>query len=105
MILSRIPAKEDLEEFLKNYSCKNEAINMEKLTASRHFIVEYSSKELYFGDMVNGRREGKGVLINDNSVFEGYFMCDDKVKGLEINHHGVYKGEYYLGKKEGNGEF
>jgi hypothetical protein len=45
------------------------------------------------------------VLIRENYSFEGLWKNGKKVKGIETNSSGIYKGEFNLEKREGTGEF
>ena len=42
--------------------------------------------------MINGKKEGVGILINDIFQFEGLFRDDEKIKGIEISSFGIYRG-------------
>lgn len=64
----------------------------------------YSS---YCGHVLNGIRQGKGVLCAGREVYEGDF-ADDQYHGhgkLTIANTGVYEGAFQKGKFEGKGKF
>jgi hypothetical protein len=53
--------------------------------------------------MIGNSKEGKGILLRDKKIFEGLFRGNSKVKGLEINASGVYKGQFFNEKRCGSG--
>lgn len=83
-------------------------------------LFNYIDSSLYEGDMVNGKKEGKGILkFKDGTVYEGEFM-NDKYEGkgkLKFKNGCCYEGNFsnnyingkgkyiYLDGKEYNGDF
>ena len=66
----------------------------------------------YVGQVVNGLREGKGIMyFNNNDRYEGYFQNDEaNGKGIYYYNEKVFKGDRYDGdwknnKKEGKGVY
>ena len=62
----------------------------------------------YEGDVVQGKKEGKGILkFKDGTVYEGEFK-DDDFNGngiLKYNNGRKYEGNFKEGKMDGNGKF
>ena len=62
----------------------------------------------YFGEIVNGKKEGKGIIcFNNGNRYEGEFK-NDKYNGRGIyywNNGNMYKGDFINGKKEGKGKY
>ena len=60
----------------------------------------------YVGQVVNGLREGKGILYGDNGdIYKGDYR-NDKLEGKGIYYHnngGRYEGDYRNSKREGKG--
>ena len=78
----------------------------------KSYIKEYLNDRLIFeGDYLNGERNGKGKeykyddsdYYSNNScnvIFEGEYLCGNKLKGKEyINGKLKYEGKYLYGKK------
>ena len=67
--------------------------------------IKYGNKR-YVGEVVNGLREGKGIVyFNDGHRYEGDFKNNKaERKGIEYYNDGdIYEGYYRNGKKEGKG--
>ncbi len=64
--------------------------------------------EKYEGQMINGKKEGKGIYIYRNGCkYEGYFQ-NDKKEGIGIFYYSNgdrYKGYFHEGFYHGNGVF
>ena len=62
----------------------------------------------YEGDVVQGKKEGKGILkFKDGTIYEGEFK-DDDFNGngiLKYNNGRKYEGNFKEGKMDGNGKF
>jgi hypothetical protein len=62
----------------------------------------------YNGDVIKGKKEGKGILkFKDGTIYEGDFK-DDNFNGngiLRYNNGRVYQGNFKDGKMDGNGKF
>ncbi|CAD8162019.1 unnamed protein product [Paramecium octaurelia] len=102
---------EENEEFIQkflNYKAHNkqfEYCNLQRLENCKLKIYKESS---YFGQMANGKRNGKGVLIcNNGRTYEGHFENDRKHgQGYEkLPDNSIYEGMYINGKPEGMGKF
>lgn len=103
--LPTIPSQEMLAEFIQEYQPYNKEIDLERLLKSSRFIVEYSRNQLFFGEMVGNSKEGVGISIENNKIYEGIFKNNYKVRGVEVNASGIYKGQFFNEKRSGDGEF
>ena len=68
--------------------------------------IKYDNGSKYFGQVVNGLKEGKGNMIYSNGDrYDGFFKNDFKEgKGiLYYNNGNRYEGEFKNGFKEGKG--
>lgn len=64
---------EKLEEYFQNYKVMaKEVISKEKLLASPHLRVKQYKKSIYFGDVQNGNKTGKGMFLQ-KILFNRYF--------------------------------
>ena len=62
----------------------------------------------YEGDVVQGKKEGKGILkFKDGTIYEGEFKDDDFHGNgiLKYNNGRKYEGTFKEGKMDGNGKF
>jgi hypothetical protein len=55
--------------------------------------------------MEEAQKDGRGVLMTKNYLFEGIFSKDEKIEGCEKNQNGVYKGTFKNDKRHGRGGF
>ena len=82
----------------KNLNINNSIMNKE---------IKYKD-ERYVGQVINNKREGKGILyLNDGDRYEGDFK-NGKYEGKGIyyyNNGNRYEGDYKNGKREGKAIF
>lgn len=64
-----------------------------------------SDDGVYFGEVVDEKRHGKGIMVTEKTIFEGKYNSDIKVQGCERNIDGVYRGQFLNGVREGYGTF
>lgn len=67
--IPQIPSKNRIEDFVKNYKCKTDALSLKEMFASNFFTINYTPKEVYFGEMVGKNRSGLGVCLKGTSCF------------------------------------
>ena len=51
-----------------------------------------SEDGVYFGEYVDSKKEGKGLMVTQKTIYEGKYHEDQKTFGCEKNIDGVYKG-------------
>lgn len=75
----------------------------EALSQLPSFAVKFSKGKIYFGQIVNGFKHGKGVLLDDNHVYEGEFNNNRKHgNGYErFPSQNYFQGLYVNGRPEG----
>lgn len=85
-----------MASFVRAYEAEFEDIKMEEVRKEPNFEVrEYKEEGLlhfYFGQIKNGNKHGKGILITPGYLFEGVWKFGEKVKGVEVTSVGKYKG-------------
>ena len=71
-------------------------------------IINLFDGSEYEGDIVQGKKEGKGILkFKDGTIYEGDFL-DDNFNGkgvLKFYNGRKYEGNFKEGKMDGNGKF
>ena len=67
---------------------------------------EILNQTQYIGDIIDGKKQGKGKLIFiDGSYYEGNFKDDlFNGKGIYVRNDSIYKGDFLNGKKNGKGK-
>ena len=67
---------------------------------------EISNQAQYIGDIIDGKKQGKGKLIfTDGSYYEGNFKDDlFNGKGIFVRNDCIYKGDFLNGRKHGKGK-
>ena len=83
-------------------------IDVQQLRESSYLKIKKYKDSAYYGEIVNGKRHGLGVMLYGNHrIFEGNWECDFKNgKGYEEFENGcVYQGYYVNGKPEGVGKY
>eukprot|EP00826_Nyctotherus_ovalis_P019763 TRINITY_DN1613_c0_g2_i1.p1 TRINITY_DN1613_c0_g2~~TRINITY_DN1613_c0_g2_i1.p1 ORF type:complete len:474 (-),score=97.51 TRINITY_DN1613_c0_g2_i1:133-1554(-) len=81
-------------------------IDMEKIRTSSNCGIKYYSDSYYEGQLLNGKRNGRGLMVyNTGRVYEGDWVDDYREgKGFEKYANGnTYEGEYKSGKPSGKG--
>lgn len=94
-------------KMFKEYVPKSDIVDFEKLKNSPNLKLKKFREAAYYGEIVNGRRHGVGVIIyNNERVYEGHWECDYKQGiGFEMFPNGnYYQGDYVNGKPEGIGK-
>lgn len=63
---------QNLLQYFQNYSCNNKSIDLAKLHASGSLKLKKYKESVYYGEYVNGKRHGKGIMVyNNGRVYEG----------------------------------
>lgn len=96
-----------LKQF-KEYEPRSAMIDFEKLKSSSYLKLKKFRESAYYGEIVNSKRHGQGVMIyNNDRVYEGNWENDYKHgSGYESFPNGsVYQGMYLNGKPEGVGKY
>lgn len=63
----------------KEYVTKSDIIDLAQLKTSQNLKLKKYREAAYYGEIVNGRRHGMGVMIyNNDRVYEGHWECDYK---------------------------
>ena len=67
---------------------------------------EILNQAQYIGDIIDGKKQGKGKLIfTDGSYYEGNFKDDlFNGKGIFVRNDSIYKGDFLNGRKHGKGK-
>ena len=76
-----------LLEFIKTYKVHNsELLTIKMLTESENIQIRRYKQQIYFGEITNNKRCGKGIMIyNNGRVYEGEWLNDFKFgKGYEL---------------------
>ena len=60
---------------------------------------------MFFGEVVDEKKHGEGILVSEKEVYEGKFERNLKVKGCEKNRDGIYSGRFLKGKRNGSGTY
>lgn len=84
-----------MSKAISNYQPKSKEIDVAELKKSKKTKLKRYKDAVYFGEMFNDKRHGKGLLIlRTGGFFEGNFENDLKHgKGYEITHNGCkYEG-------------
>lgn len=66
-VVSRASNPQNLLSFFKDYTVKSTQFNMATLHASPALKLKKYKESVYYGEYVNGKRHGKGVMVYDNS--------------------------------------
>ena len=53
--------------------------------------------------MVSKLKSGLGILITKNNLFEGLWRNGKRVRGVEVNTYGRYKGNFCEDLRSGRG--
>lgn len=69
----------------KDYCPQSEFVNVKEMRQSGNLKLKRSKGFSYYGEIVNGKRHGMGVMLfDDGRVFEGQWKFDQKHgKGYE----------------------
>ncbi|EAR99380.2 MORN motif protein (macronuclear) [Tetrahymena thermophila SB210] len=100
---------DSLLEFFKAYTVHNpDIITIDEILKSEHVKLKRYKQSVYFGDMINNQRCGKGIMIYFNGrAYEGEWQNDYKFgRGFELYPNGNrYEGYFVNGKSEGMGTY
>ncbi|KAL4456885.1 hypothetical protein ABPG74_014523 [Tetrahymena malaccensis] len=100
---------DSLLEFFKAYTVHNpDIITIDEILKSDHVKLKRYKQSVYFGDMINNQRCGKGIMIYFNGrAYEGEWQNDYKFgRGFELYPNGNrYEGYFVNGKSEGMGTY
>jgi len=78
------------------------SINLSPINPKKNDINQIQ----YIGNIIDGKKEGKGKLIYpDGTYYEGNFKNDlFNGKGIFVNNNSIYNGDFLNGKKHGKGK-
>lgn len=96
----------EIVKWAMSYVPKNKEVTIDMIRNSLNTKIKRFKDSIYFGEMVNGRRHGKGIMFyKSGRIYEGEWMNDAKFgKGLEIHANGnKYEGQFLNGKPDGFG--
>jgi len=77
----------------------------ENITGS--FRIDFNQNHIYIGDVVNGKKQGKGHEYKNRNIYIGEFK-DNEYCGqgeLQYENRSSYKGEFAHGKRNGKGVY
>ena len=74
---------------------------MNDLKKSACFTIKENKElhSLYFGEVENDKKEGKGIFITQKIQKEGLWKGDNLIEGLEKSKNYLYKGTFKDGKR------
>jgi hypothetical protein len=100
-----IPSKNEYKAFIQHYRPTNSGFNFKDLVQRDNFQIISFNNAVYFGEF-EGIKQGLGVLLTQDALFEGVFKNDLKFNGSETTYDGVYFGTFNQGgNREGKGKF
>ncbi|CDW76380.1 UNKNOWN [Stylonychia lemnae] len=94
--------------FLEEYVPESKEINIEFLRSSQIYKKKRYVDAIYFGEIIETKRQGKGVMkYKSGRVYEGDWFNDLRSgRGFEKYHNGnVYLGAFDCGKAHGQGKY
>lgn len=94
--------------FRREYKLLGKCLDLETLNKSEKLRLKKYKEAVYYGEIINGKRHGRGIMLYDNSrVYEGSWENDYKHgEGFEkFPNECVYQGDYVNGKPEGVGRY
>ena len=81
-------------------------MSSDELKKSKYYGIKKYDEAQYEGDIINGKREGFGILkYNNGRIYEGNWVNDRREgKGRERYSNGnIYEGDFKNSKAEGKG--
>ena len=90
--------------YVEEYIPESDEVDIEEIKRSPIFRKRRYVDALFFGDIVEGRRNGKGVMkYKCGRIYEGDWMNDVRHgRGFEKYENGnVYLGQFEKGKAHG----
>ena len=70
----------------------NDKFSIKNLVRKDNFQVVPSDEGVYFGEYFQDKKNGKGLMVTERTIFEGKYQDDLKTFGCEKNIDGVYRG-------------
>ncbi len=65
---------EDWDDLERDWALESQEVDWEQLKKSEDFGIKKYNNALYKGELVNGKREGRGVMrYRDGRVYEGHW--------------------------------
>ncbi|CAD8121411.1 unnamed protein product [Paramecium sonneborni] len=100
-------AEEIIQKF-RTYKPYNKKFKYERLLKFENCRLKIYKDSYYFGQLINGKKNGLGVILSNNGrIYEGQFENDRKHgQGYErFPDKTSYEGTYINGKPDGKGKF
>ena len=88
-----VPSKNEYKHFIYTYKPVTPGLDLVSLIQKDNFEIITYKNAVYFGEFKKVR-QGFGVLVAQESIFEGYFEDNQKYKGSEVTFDGKYTGKY-----------
>jgi hypothetical protein len=88
-----------------SYKPMDSKFDMRSLVKEADFHIVSEEGRIYFGQVHNNKRHGRGITISEKEIYEGRYDRDVKAEGCEKNRDGVYIGGYLNGRRHGQGKF
>jgi len=107
-IMSKMQDPKALVEQIEKYQPRNKELSIPLLKSQGKLKVKRYKQCIYFGEIINAKRHGKGVMLyTDGRTYEGEWENDLKHGvGVEVlANSNRYEGEFLNGKPEGSGAF
>ena len=70
----------------------NHHFKIKNLVRKDTFKVYKNEEGLYFGQVTDANKNGKGLMISEKLIFEGDYKDNEKFYGCQKNIDGMYKG-------------
>ena len=100
--------EEDQNKFLKYEMLRPDFLDWEELKISQYFAVKEYKDSVYRGEIVDSKRNGKGIMTYRNTrVYEGEW-ANDKRHGFgyeRFSNDNIYECQYNDGKVHGQGKY
>jgi hypothetical protein len=99
---------DNLYKQFKEYQPRSSILHLNQLKSSDHLKLKKFKEAVYFGEIVNAKRHGQGIMVyNNDRLYEGHWENDYKQgPGYEVLANGsTYQGTYVNGKPEGVGKY
>lgn len=83
----------------------NPDFDLKKLLKKEAFHILPTSNAVYFGEIINEKKQGDGISVSEKEIYEGRYENNIKKNGYERNRDGVYSGKFLNGKRHGKGKY
>ncbi len=96
----------DAQSVNEHYSMESGVFDYEQVKASDKFGIKMYKDSVYRGELVNNKREGRGVILYRKArLYEGFWLNDNRCgRGMERYSNGnKYEGEFKGNKPHGKG--